>query len=105
MLKIWRAQERGHSSPGRLDSHHTFSFANYYDPYAMGFPGPPDIDCDTVASCGGFATHGHEDMEIICYLLEKGLEHKERFGDGSVMRPCDVRRMSAVTGAGLGGRP
>ena len=105
MLKIRRAQERGHSSPGRLDSHHTFSFANYYDPYAMGFPGPPDIDCDTVASCGGFAMHGHEDMEMICYLLEKGLEQRDGFGGGSVMRPGDMQLMSAGTGAGLGRRP
>jgi redox-sensitive bicupin YhaK (pirin superfamily) len=105
MLKIRRAQECGLSSPGWFDVHHTFSFANYDAPDAMAFPGLPVINGDTVASCGGFAMHGHEDMEMICYLLEKGLEQRDGFGGGSVMRPGDMQLMSAGTGAGLGRRP
>ena len=71
----------------------------------MGFPGLPVINGDTVASCGGFAIHVHPDIEIICYLLEQGLEHSGGYGGGSVMRPGDMQRMSAGTSAGLGGRP
>ena len=105
MLKIRRAQERGHSSPGWFDSHHTFSFDSYCDPDAMGLPGLPVINSDTVASCGGCAIHVHEDMEMICYLLKKGLEQRDRFGGGSLIRAGDMQRMSTGTGAGLGGRP
>ena len=105
MLKIRRAQGRCHSSLGWFDSYHTLSFANYYDPDAMGFPGLPVINGDTVASCGGFAIHVHEDMEMICYLQEKGPEQRDGFGGASVIRPGDMQRMSAGTSASLGGRP
>lgn len=98
MLRVRKGNERGYFDHGWLKTYHTFSFGGYYDPERMGYRSLRVINEDWVEPGAGFGTHGHRDMEIVTYVLEGSLEHRDSLGSGSVLRPTEVQRMSAGTG-------
>jgi redox-sensitive bicupin YhaK (pirin superfamily) len=98
MIRIRKAAERGHFDHGWLDTYHTFSFADYYDPAQVGFRSLRVINDDRVQPGEGFGMHGHRDMEIITYVLEGALEHRDSLGNGAVLRPGELQHMTAGTG-------
>src|SRR5436853_5828425 len=98
MIQVHKAAERGHFDHGWLDTYHTFSFGDYYDPDQMGFRSLRVMNDDRVQPGQGFGMHGHRDMEIVTYVLEGALEHKDSLGSGSIIRAGELQRMTAGTG-------
>lgn len=98
MIDVHKSEDRGRTDLDWLESRHSFSFGSYYDPRNMGFGPLRVINEDRIAPAAGFPTHGHRDMEIVTYILEGALEHKDSLGSGEVLRPGEVQRMTAGTG-------